>query len=148
MAQVDFYVLDVPPGPATERFACRLINRAFTSKHTIFVRTENPMQAKRLDDLLWTFSDTSFVPHEIIDSASQGHASPAPVALGADYPEGLEADITLNLCPDAVPNVAGEHRVLEIIANEAASKAQGRERYRSYQQLGHELTTHEIKPEP
>ena len=141
MARVDFYILDTPPGPESERFACRLAARAFAADHRVYVLVEDPQRAEALDELLWTFSDVSFVPHARVASPD---ADAAPVLIGPGSTAPAGCTVTLNLGEAAVEPAGGDERILEVIAADPVDKAAGRERYRHYQNAGHLLETHRV----
>ncbi|MEZ5578324.1 MAG: DNA polymerase III subunit chi [Candidatus Competibacteraceae bacterium] len=44
--------------------ACRLADKAYGLGHTVYLFTASEARAAALDDLLWTFRQDSFVPHE------------------------------------------------------------------------------------
>ena len=71
MARVDFYVLEQADNQARLRLACRLAEKAWQQKQQVLLLAPGADDARTLDDLLWTFRDRSFVPHEIY---SQDHA--------------------------------------------------------------------------
>ena len=64
--RVDFYVqaAEAPKGHLT--LACRVTEKAYQAGHRIYLRCEDAQQANELDELLWTFSQSSFVPHQIL----------------------------------------------------------------------------------
>lgn len=141
MARVDFYILETPPGPEAERYACRLAARAFAADHRVYVVVDDAQRAEALDDLLWTFSDVSFVPHARIGTPE---ADAAPVLIGPGSEAPVNCSVTLNLGAAAVAPAAETQRILEVIADDPALKAAGRERYRRYQNAGHLLETHHV----
>lgn len=141
MARVDFYILDTPPGPEADRFACRLAARAFAADHRVYVLVDDTRRAEALDELLWTFSDVSFVPHARLGTPE---ADAAPVLIGPGGEVPAECTVTLNLGAVAVEPGGADARILEVIAADAELKAAGRERYRRYQNAGHLLETHRV----
>jgi len=141
VARVDFYILTTPPGPETDRFACRLAARAFAAKHRVFVRVDDEARARALDELLWTFSDVSFVPHAL---AHTPEADEAPVVVGTRETPMPDASVTLNLSTSAVEPPPGVLRILEVVADAPDTVAAGRDRYRFYQGAGHTLETHKV----
>ena len=74
--RVDFYVqaTGAPQGHLT--LACRVTEKAYQAGHRIYVRCQDKDQASKMDELLWTFSQSSFVPHQLSSSGQ----SEAPVA--------------------------------------------------------------------
>lgn len=137
--RVDFYVLTGPQTTARLAFVCRLTEKAYRLDHRVHVQAGSPAQAAELDELLWTFRQGSFVPHEVIQPGQPVHA---PVTIGLEEPP--EADVLINLT-DHIPPFEGRFaRVVEIVDESADGRQLARERYRGYQQLGRETTTHRI----
>jgi len=144
MTRVDFYVLEDGTEQARERFACRLVDKAWRLNHTVFVNTASPAEADRLDELMWTFSDGSFLPH-ILDAPGIDAelAAATPVRVGAGEPT-FEAELLVNL-DGAVPLFFSRfERVAEIVGGDDAQRALGRERFRFYRDRGYALETHRI----
>ena len=71
MTKVDFYVLGTSGDRARQHFACRLAEKAYRLDNTIHIRTIDQRAAEQLDELLWTFRDGSFVPHELSVGGSE-----------------------------------------------------------------------------
>ena len=49
--------------------ACRLVERLYAAGKRVAVWVEDPGRAAVLDDYLWTFAQSSFVPHSLADAA-------------------------------------------------------------------------------
>jgi DNA polymerase-3 subunit chi len=139
-SKVDFYLLSGSGEIARQQFACRLAEKAYKLEHTVHIHAGNPESAKKLDELLWTFRDGSFVPHEVM-----GHAPPeAPVTIG--FGDMLPGDrhLLINLS-DTVPSEAATFpRVAEIVAADEDSKSRSRQRFVDYRDQGHTLDTHKL----
>jgi DNA polymerase III subunit chi len=54
---------------------CRWVEHFYEEGRTVHVMTESTLAAQHLDELLWTFSQQSFVPHRILSSAHTGPVS-------------------------------------------------------------------------
>jgi len=78
--RVDFYVLPGTEARARLKFACRVAEKAYLAGQRVFVWLEDAAELQSFDDLLWTFADRSFVPHEIYGDARQWQDT--PVLLG------------------------------------------------------------------
>ncbi|MFQ6004990.1 MAG: DNA polymerase III subunit chi [Woeseia sp.] len=142
MSRVDFYIL-AGQAPSQHHFACRLAEKAYKLDHTVHIHTADRQQAELLDDLLWTFRDGSFVPHELIGMT--GSLMATPVTIGFDETGIGTRDLLINLT-DEVPDFAGSFpRVAELVTSDDQSRRQSRKRFVHYRQLGAELQTHEIQ---
>lgn len=142
MAQIDFYVLQANGDSARHQFACRLAEKAYRLNNTVHIKVRDAAAVQQLDDLLWTFRDGSFVPHEIANSASVAPMS--PVTVGHDDWPASNPDLLINL-GEAVPeNMSSFPRVAEVVTSDEGSKAQSRERFAQYRDQGHTLNTHKL----
>jgi len=141
MTRISFYILKGEQEKDRQVFACRLIEKAYTQGHHIYVHTDNAEQAEQLDQLLWSFRPDSFVPHQMMDEAMQ---EDCPVLIGHDTPPPRLMNLLINLSPEQPLFFSQFERVAEFINDDTDTKNQGRERYRFYQQRGYELESHKI----
>jgi DNA polymerase-3 subunit chi len=140
------------------KLACRLAEKAYlASQRTLIWHTERAELAS-IDELLWTFADGSFVPHEWLTSSDspelpdsrQRISSPsaeAPVLLSAGAPPAAAFDFVVNLAADPPPFLHLTRRVAEIIDGDEARRRAGRVRFKAYRELGIEPSTHTVRTE-
>jgi len=141
MPQVDFYILQTPNPLEKERLACKLAEKAWQQNYRVFIYAESSTHAQQLDNLLWTFRQDSFVPHEILVDSVQ---STMPIYIGYGSRIATEMTALINLT-DTVPDFFFQYqRIAEIVENTETAKSSGRERYRFYRDKGLELKKHEI----
>jgi DNA polymerase-3 subunit chi len=141
--RVDFYVLSEEDAVAPLRFACRLAEKAVEQGHRVYLRTASPPQTQRMDDLLWTFNDRSFLPHEITTGSEVGHTR-VMVVIGESTAPPSHRQLLINLT-DAVPEDLGDYeRIVEIVAADPEKKRLSRERYKSYRERGCTLESHNV----
>ncbi|MGY8813166.1 MAG: DNA polymerase III subunit chi [Gammaproteobacteria bacterium] len=141
MARADFYILN---GKTTaSKFSCFIANKAWSRGNSIYILTRDPDEASKIDDLLWTYQDTSFLPHASIDN----HEADVPVVIGWSKTTPPQADVMINLTDSIPEEIDGFQRVIEIIAEDKTQREQGRQRYKAYQTLGFEIFNHEITAE-
>lgn len=138
MSRIDFYILGDAGEAARHVFACKLAEKAYRLKHSVHIRTVDSGLARRLDELLWTFRDGSFVPHEI---ASTGKTPESPVTIG-DI--GGKSDLLINLADDVPADIGAFARIAEIVSSDEDSKQRSRKRFTEYREQGHTLETHNI----
>lgn len=142
--RIDFYVL--PSEEATRRlvFACRLVEKTYKLQHRIFINTESTAQAQQMDDLLWTFRDGSFIPHELVAPDLAPSEGAPPVLIGSDTGPASNMDLLVNLAP-AVPAFLDRfERAAEVVDSDAERRAAGRERFKFYREQGHALESHKL----
>ena len=146
MARIDFHsnVAD------KLEYACRLARKIWSATPVgqpvrNIVMVGEPVDLKKLDELLWTFSASDFLPHCFIGDDA---ALETPIVLTDDFASPAlsaipHADVTIHLgkrMPKDVPAlVARFPRIVEVVTVDEVERLAGRERYKAYRDLGHEL---------
>lgn len=140
--RVDFYILDSTAPGGRYRFACRVAEKAYQQEHRVYIHSENAVESRQLDDLLWSFRDNSFIPHDV---QAQRHAEhPLAVIINHAPPDSSENDLLINLTQDTPSFSSQFARIVEIIDQEPSTVQYGRQRYRQYRELGYEMNSHNI----
>jgi len=137
-ARVDFYVLDSDGDRARLVYACRLVEKVFQLAQTVYVHTDGAQDSAAFDDLLWTFADRSFVPHELAEAQPAG----APVRIGHGEPQA--ASVLVNLGANAPEFYARYERIAELVDGNAERREQGRRRFAWYRAQGLRPETHTV----
>jgi DNA polymerase-3 subunit chi len=141
MTRVDFYVLGSAADGGKDMAVCRLAHKAFASGHRVYIRTGDDATAQRLDALLWTFNQGSFIPHAVHPANGQ---ETFPVLIGHDEPPADFNDILIHLGPNAPAAFDRFQRVLDVVGPDESDKQQGRERFRFYRERGCTPATHTL----
>ena len=146
MARIDFHsnVSD------KLEYACRLTRKIWSAtaagepvRHIVMVGEKADL--KKLDELLWSFSAVDFLPHCFIDDEA---AMDTPILLTDDFLSPAlsqlpHADVLIHLgmrMPSDVPGLLARFpRIVEVVTINEAERLAGRERYKAYRDLGHEL---------
>ncbi|NIA27758.1 MAG: DNA polymerase III subunit chi, partial [Desulfobulbaceae bacterium] len=98
--------------------------------------------AERLDELLWTFRDGSFVPHHTVSVSAGSQESPVTIGCGDD--DIAPRDLLINLS-DEVPAFAKAFpRVAELVTSDEDCKQLSRKRFAEYRDHGYTLETHNV----
>lgn len=163
---ISFYVLSESKAQDFLGFICQLTQTALnrsTQSLLILIEKEDALLST-LDEALWAHDATSFIPHQRLLDSNIGDGADtdtshsentainpinsqplAPVLLASYMPadfKGIVLNTTIHPVNDfmAATNNAQPTRVLELIKPDANSVQEGRHKYKSYQQLGYELT--------
>ena len=140
MTRIDFYVLP-SHDPHTRRVtACKLVEKAYRQGHTVYLKTDTEEESRMFDDLLWTFRQGSFVPHELAGMPELE----APVIIGHRLPPEGMRDVIVNLGQDVPEGYAAFERLAELVDQDESIRSAGRRRYRQYQADGHVVQTHQL----
>ena len=145
MTQVDFYILDSDSDGARLRLACKIVDKATQLDHHVFIHSASDDEARQLDELLWTFSQGSFIPHRIVRGEL---AQPAlePVLIGVNQPPAPGRwNVLINLTAEVPEFFSRYERVAEVVDANAVRREQSRERYRFYRDRGYKLNTHQVR---
>jgi DNA polymerase-3 subunit chi len=141
--QVDFYLLTETDSRSAQRTACRLAEKACEQGHRVQVRTADAAATAQLDDLLWTFSDRSFVPHCVWPGDPELVAA-TPVLISASAGPETHRGVLINLAPGVPDDGRAFGRVLEIVAADDDSKRLARARWRTYREYGLDPRSHNL----
>ncbi len=148
---ISFYVLSENKAQDFLGFICQLTQTALNkSSQSVLILIDDEALLASLDASLWAQEATSFIPHQRIDDSDATSSfvedkTSAPVLLGNHMPADFKG-IVLNTIAHPVNRfMAATHnahptRVLELIKPDSGSVDAGRDKYKSYQQLGYELT--------
>jgi DNA polymerase-3 subunit chi len=141
--RVDFYVLGAADPRARLACACRVAEKAYEQGLRVAVRTASPSETAEIDDLMWTFSDRSFVPHAVwpAEPAVAEH-TPVLIASGA-LPES-HRDVLINLAGDCPAEPGRYARICEVVGADEDTKRRARMRWRSYADVGFVPAKHDL----
>jgi len=139
MSRVDFYIL--PDRTATDRFACTMAAKTWSLGNRVHIHTPSEEMAEVLDNLLWTFRDISFIPHEIYNGINNKEA-PVTIGFGNNFPQPSQVMINLDY---KIPQFASNFdRIVEIVGGNETNKQYARRRYRQYKDENYETHDHKI----
>jgi len=141
--KVDFYLLGAADPRARLTTACRLAEKAFDQGLRVAVRTASPSETAELDDLMWTFSDRSFVPHAVWP-AEPAVAEQTPVLISSGEVPASHRDVLVNLDAAAPAGFEAFARVCEVVGTDEAAKRAALARWRRYREAGIEPRSHNL----
>lgn len=148
MSSVDFYILPDQAEHASDyrQFACRLAEKAWGLGKHITIQVDDANEANRLNTLLWTFRDASFVPHQL---ENETHID-SPVLI--TWSESWRGDTLASIRPDLLINLSAAipsfyskfDRIAEIVSEPEQRRQQIRQHYSHYKRENLPLQTHQM----
>jgi DNA polymerase III subunit chi len=141
VTRIAFYVLDEGAEPL--QVACRLVERIYRLRHGVYVRARDEVQARALDEALWSYRAGAFVPHRRV-----GEDGEAPVWIGpadAAAPPAATDDVLVNLADDPAPELARYARIAELVPPDPAQRERARAHYRHYRAAGCTIEQHRLE---
>ena len=139
MTRVGFYIIENTDPDSRVRLALRLTAKAHGRGHRIFLHCENESQARTLDEQLWTFRPSSFIPHALIEDEPG-----AQVCLAWGQEPAGHDDLLINLQTTVPPFLGRFRRVAELVNQEPARLEALRDSWRHYRERGYAMEEHRL----
>ena len=140
MPRADFYLVGKPRFREEPlRLVCELARKAHDAGQFTLVLARDREQAEALDDLLWSFDEDAYVPHQL---AGDEEDDLTPVLIATPDMDVPLRPLLINLRDDAVGD--GFERVLEVVPADESARGPLRERWKAYKARGFDLTSHEM----
>lgn len=139
MTRVGFYVVQAADREQRMHVAVRLTDKAFQQGNRIFINAVDESQARALNDMLWSFRPSSFLPHGL-----QGEEHTDAIAIGWGQDPSSHNDLLINLQLEIPPFFSRFKRVAEVVTQDPASLAALRRSWTFYQQRGYQLEKHDL----
>ena len=98
-------------------------------------------QAWKLDELLWTYRDDSFVPHNL---CGENLSPPPMIQIGYGEADCPHRDILFNLDFAMNKNIERYQRCIHIINQDDELKRKARELFRLYREKNYSIQTHDL----
>jgi len=139
MPTAEFHILSEAGDVARLRHTCQLVEASYKEGKRVAVRVGDDGEAHKLDDMLWTFNDQAFIPHEIATPSSPSHAR-IMALIGTAIPVSF-SDRLINLGTSIPDDLGSVEYVIEVVDGDAQRKQLARERYKQYRDRGWQLET-------
>jgi DNA polymerase-3 subunit chi len=143
LARVEFHVLTEGASDSRLRYACRLAEEHAERGARIYVQTDSVGETQRLDELLWTYNDGSFLPHEIYSGLAPSHDR-VRIMLGDQPPPSSHRELLITLSESVPADLEACPHIIEIVDVDPERKRTARERFRQYRERGCTLETKNV----
>jgi DNA polymerase-3 subunit chi len=140
VTRVGFYVVQTGDQSQRLHVAARLADKAFQQGHKIYINAPDESQARELDQLLWSFRPSSFLPH-----ALEGDEHSNNIAIGWGQTPGSHNDLLINLNLEIPEFFSRFNRVAEVVTQDPASLSALRKSWAFYKESGYQLEKHDLK---
>lgn len=145
MKQVQFYILSqtqIGELSAQEALACDLATKAWRQGKRVLIACETEEQAFNLDEALWAREADDFVPHNLSGEVTT-YATPIEISWKGKR-NAQRRDVLISL-QTALPDFINSfNQIIDFVPVDETEKAQARERYKQYRQLGWQLSTEQV----
>lgn len=140
--KIDFHILEEASNQRAWHYACQLLEKTQLERRNVFIYMNSPEEAERLDTLLWTYKEDSFIPHHLYNPNEE---FPAAIQISNQPPATEQVDLLLNLSRELPGFYNQFSQVIEIVFSDPHVQQLARERFKQYREQGCELNTYKIK---
>ncbi len=127
MVNIRFYLLEKTTEQQAD-YACRLAQKLLKPAQTIYWYHPDIIQLQQLDNLLWQFQTSSFVPHGI-------EQYDAAICLSTTL-HNIPLGLVFNFSDLAIAEPRAFAQIIEIVDANESSKVLGREKFKHYRSCG------------
>ncbi|HEX4045697.1 MAG TPA: DNA polymerase III subunit chi [Gammaproteobacteria bacterium] len=142
MTKVQFHILPHTRAPLAWQYVCGLVEKLYDEQpESIYLHTDSKADAERLNDLLWTYRDDGFLPHQLY----QPNATDTPPRIQIGFAENPGLNGTLINLSQQVPSFYCDFKqIIEIVFTDPVVQQLGRERFRFYRTQGCDINTRKL----
>jgi DNA polymerase-3 subunit chi len=144
MTDINFYAGKSDTLDGRLLLACRLVEKARQRELQIHIHTDGYYTTRRMDEMLWTWHETSFIPHISDISDDFDTEVQEPVTIGSHIQPKNKADYLINLSNQRPEFFSHYLKMAEIIDQSEAILTAGRERYSFYKHKGYTLNYYQL----
>lgn len=147
MSQINFYHTTGDTPGAVDAVLPSLLNKAIGSGQRVLLVAPTAARCRRLDEALWSFAESSFLPHALLEDP---HPAEQPVLIAnaeEDFSAHLHQRIPLLVsgAEAVLPSLLGSQspRILYMFTAAAADVERARPLFKQLKGEGHQLTYHQ-----
>jgi DNA polymerase-3 subunit chi len=127
-----------------ERDLCQRVAEQYTADARVYVWADSEAEAMRIDELLWTFEEGSFIPHNLW-SGEEGFSEQVTVGWHPENPNSATVLVVAGVQPlEKLTEVAGKFsRILDFVpTKDKRATTAARERYKALNGAGFSMRFH------
>lgn len=141
MAQINFYHTAGETPAALDAALPSLLTKILATGTQTLVVCPTPARASRLDETLWTYADTAFLPHGTLEAAHPEHQ---PILISHSEVENAQPQNRLPLvlagAESALPAFTSQEKILYLFTSAQADVTRARPLFKSLKEQGHTVT--------
>lgn len=121
--------------PERARILCDLVEEFYLAGQRVLVRVQDDNQGLTLDQFMWTWKKSAFIPHVFQSGAVECHDEPVVIVAADENPNG--ADVLLMGVPCSVEFLRHFQHAIDFAETfDDERLAESRERFRRYREHG------------
>lgn len=141
----DIYIIRGSTFEELVELACKLCEKVFDNNQKAIIVCDEAMQKPLMDDALWSFRKTSFIPHSIECAPSKEF--PIVVSDRAEQASlrDTETDALIYLSPSLLKDEPKISRRLILVPNVETSLMQARALFKTFKSEHQEIHSHDLR---
>ena len=140
MPRADFYLIAKPRFlEEPMKLVCELARKSYDKGLWTLILARDAAQAEALDELLWSFDDDAYIPHQITGDEED---ELTPVLIATPDMDVPSRALVINLRDDTYLGACD--RVLEVVPADASARGPLRERWKQYKALGFDVNKYDM----
>jgi DNA polymerase-3 subunit chi len=113
------------------RVVCDVVESEFSIGNKVVVNVSDEEEGKLLDNMLWSWKQSTFIPHSFVPSLSE--STNDPVLITTDISENLSYDTMILVNPSNIESLENYNTVIDFAEKYNPTKIEtDRKRYKLY----------------
>ena len=126
--------------PQKQKIVCDLAEKCYLANKRVVIFTEDPEKAKEIDQLLWTWKQSSFIPHIYCDTLEA--SAYEPILITSHISNNFDYHILILMDPVTTETLNKFEVVIEFAEKyDIACLSASRERYKMYKSHNYQIET-------
>tara|TARA_B100001063_G_scaffold246525_1_gene286133 strand:- start:612 stop:1040 length:429 start_codon:yes stop_codon:yes gene_type:complete len=120
-------------------FTCQLTAKAYKKNFSVLINTPDEDTSNKIDEKLWGFEPTAFIPHHIESAPSSS------IAINHDHKPGIHDHLLINLSDVSTPKWFSRFKeVIEIVHDGKEVIDSKRKQYSFYRNRGYPIAYYDL----
>ena len=113
------------------RVVCDVVENEFTQGNKVVINVTDEEEGKTLDNMLWSWKQSSFIPHNYSESLSESPKD--PVVIATDITKNISYDTLILVNPSDLENLNNYTTIIDFAEKYNPTKLESdRKRYKLY----------------
>ncbi|MEC8147692.1 MAG: DNA polymerase III subunit chi [Pseudomonadota bacterium] len=136
--KIDFYIYELGDYQSYQTQVCQIVEAAYEKKEQILLLCENEERCKEFDSAMWTFKDTCFIPHTIVNKKEI-------VTLNDQKLMANHSKTLINISYTFPRSLSEFNYIIEMSGYDNASRQKARENFKKYKNMKFNISSVHIK---
>ena len=136
--KVDFYIYEISDYQLYQKLVCSVIEETYNTNSNVLLLCEDEESCESFDQLLWTFKDIAFIPHE---RTKKNRITTQRIDLATTDQSLILMNLSY-LFPDSFET---HSQIIEMSGYDESSRQKARQNFKKYRTMDFEINSVQIK---